>query len=91
MIARQVLYTGRVQGVGFRAAVKQIAEGFEVTGWVKNLADGRVEMQAMATDSDELHEFLAAIDESQLSSFIKEQELHVIPPLVDVRSFSIQR
>ena len=40
----QVLYSGRVQGVGFRFTVKMVANGFEVTGIVRNLADGRVEM-----------------------------------------------
>jgi acylphosphatase len=89
MIARQVLYTGRVQGVGFRVTVRNIARGFEVTGWVKNLADGRVEMQAMSTDADELHAFLDAIDESDLASHIKEREVHVIPPLENIRGFGI--
>ena len=40
----QVLFSGRVQGIGFRYTVKQTALGYEVTGWVKNLADGRVEL-----------------------------------------------
>ena len=91
MTARQVIYSGRVQGVGFRAAVRQIAMGFEVTGWVKNLDDGRVEMQAMTVDSDEMTEFLAAIDDSDLAGYIKEREIHIITPLVGVRGFSIAR
>jgi acylphosphatase len=91
MIARQVLYSGRVQGVGFRAGVKRVAQGYEVTGWVKNLADGRVELQVMAQDADELHSFLDAVDESDLASHIKEREVHVIPPLQNTRGFQIQR
>lgn len=91
MTSRQLIYSGRVQGVGFRAAVKRIASGYEVTGWVKNLADGRVEMQVMSHDEDELQDFLEAIDDSDLSGFIKERELHIIPPLTDVRGFSIVR
>ena len=44
--SRQIFYSGRVQGVGFRYTVKQIASGYEVIGWVRNLPDGRVELLA---------------------------------------------
>jgi len=37
-------YTGRVQGVGFRWRVSQIAKSFSCTGYVKNLLDGSVEL-----------------------------------------------
>ena len=89
MIARQILYTGRVQGVGFRYTTKRIATGFDVTGWVKNLPDGRVEVQVMAADSEELNAFLAGIADSDLGGLIKEREVHVIEPLVGVRGFGI--
>ena len=39
---REVWYTGRVQGVGFRAQTLNVARGYEVTGFVQNLPDGRV-------------------------------------------------
>lgn len=38
----KIRYTGRVQGVGFRYKVSQIAKGYEVTGTVENLDDGAV-------------------------------------------------
>jgi len=45
MIARRhVYYSGMVQGVGFRYTVTRMAAGRPVTGFVKNLADGRVEL-----------------------------------------------
>ncbi len=91
MTAKQVLYTGRVQGVGFRYSAKQIASGYEVTGWVKNLPDGRVELRAMSADADELDAFLAAIDDSSLGSLIKERAVSTIPPLAGVRGFGIVR
>jgi acylphosphatase len=43
VVARRFLVSGRVQGVGFRWFVKQTAEREGVTGWVRNLHDGRVE------------------------------------------------
>jgi acylphosphatase len=91
MVAKQILFSGRVQGVGFRYTTKQIASGFEVTGTVKNLPDGRVELQAMASDGGELDAFLQAIQESDLGGLIKEQEISVIPAQAGVRGFSIVR
>jgi len=91
MTSRQLIYSGRVQGVGFRMAVKRIASGYDVTGWVRNLEDGRVEMQVMSEDEDELQEFLEAIEDSDLAALIKGREVHIIPPLEGVRGFSIVR
>lgn len=91
MPAKQIIYTGRVQGVGFRYSTKQIASGYEVVGTVKNLPDGRVELQAMSQDADELEDFFAAIDESNLGSLIKEREVTVIPALTGLRGFTIIR
>jgi acylphosphatase len=92
MIAHRVLYEGHVQGVGFRYATKNIARGFDVTGWVKNLPDGRVELQAMAYDESELQAFLDEISiNSPLAGHIKCITAHPIPPLVGVRGFEIVR
>ena len=91
MTARQVFYSGRVQGVGFRFTTKRIATGFDVTGWVKNLPDGRVEMQVMADDEGELEAFLEDIQQSDLRSHIKETEVNKIPPMAGVRGFAIVR
>jgi acylphosphatase len=43
MEARHVLMTGTVQGVGYRAACRRAAASAGVSGWVRNLDDGRVE------------------------------------------------
>ena len=55
MTAKQVFYEGRVQGVGFRYGTKREAMGFDVTGWIANLSDGRVEMQVMGDDDGAGH------------------------------------
>jgi acylphosphatase len=41
-----VLYSGRVQGVGFRYTTNSIARGHDVSGYVRNLPDGQVELVA---------------------------------------------
>ena len=67
--AKRVLYEGRVQGVGFRFRVKEIAQGFDVVGTVQNLADGRVQLVAQG-EPDELEAFLDEILQSSLKSHI---------------------
>lgn len=90
MIARQVIYSGRVQGVGFRYTVKRIASGFDVLGSVRNLDDGSVEMKAMSDDPEELEGFLEAILESDLGSLVKEHHVTSIPAMAGVRGFVIE-
>jgi acylphosphatase len=91
MTAKQVFYSGRVQGVGFRYTVKQIASGYEVTGLVRNLPDGRVELQAMSHDEAELDGFLEAILESNLGSLVRETEEQRVPPTPGRRGFTIEK
>ena len=69
----RVFYQGRVQGVGFRYTVKTLAGGFEVTGTVRNMMDGRVELLAEGM-RDELKAFQQAIRESELGHFIRQEE-----------------
>lgn len=49
-ITQHLLVTGRVQGVSFRFFTEQWAHKLHVTGWVRNLSDGRVEAMAQGTD-----------------------------------------
>lgn len=89
MSSTQVFYSGNVQGVGFRYSVKQIAKGFNVTGWVRNLRDGRVELQVNGEPA-ELAAFLEAVANSELRAHIKEQTQTPLaqPPLA--RGFEIR-
>jgi acylphosphatase len=69
----QVLYSGRVQGVGFRYTVQRLATGFDVTGLVRNLPDGRVELVAEGA-GDELDAFRKGVRESGLGHFIQDEQ-----------------
>ena len=59
---RQIIYSGEVQGVGFRYTTRTLARGFDVTGYVRNLPDRRVELVVEGPE-DQLEGFLAAIAE----------------------------
>jgi acylphosphatase len=89
MTARHVFYEGRVQGVGFRWTTKNLARGYEVTGWVRNLPDGRVEMQVCG-ETEEVESFLEAIAESELKGHIKKMDTQSIAPFA-ATGFEIQR
>jgi acylphosphatase len=88
MKATRVLYEGYVQGVGFRWTAKDLAHGFEVTGWVRNLPDGRVELQ-VSGESQEVAGFLRAIRESVLGSHISAEHTSEIELDVPFKGFRI--
>jgi acylphosphatase len=85
----QVLFKGHVQGVGFRYTCRSLAKGFSVTGYVRNLRDGRVELVAEG-DSPELDAFLEAIAASELSAFVRERAVMRCPATGEWRDFHIR-
>ena len=85
----QVFYEGNVQGVGFRWSVRHIAKGFDVTGSVRNLRDGRVELQAVG-DDEEVRAFLEAILQSELRAHIKKHSETPLPDPPTFRGFEIR-
>jgi acylphosphatase len=89
MMSIQVFYEGSVQGVGFRWTVRNVAKGFDVTGRIRNLIDGRVEMQVSGAD-DEVHAFLKAIVESELRAHIRKQTETPLSTPVEARGFEIR-
>jgi acylphosphatase len=85
-----VFYSGRVQGVGFRYTVKSITPGFEITGTVRNLGDGRVEMTAEG-ERGELDAFRKAVRESGLGRLIQREEEAFGPATGEIRGFDLVR
>lgn len=67
-----VFYSGHVQGVGFRYATMEVAREFDVSGYVKNLADGRVQVEAEGR-AKEIAAFLAALEE-RMHGFVRKSE-----------------
>ena len=70
VIRKHIIFHGYVQGVGFRYYAKHKAEQLRLTGWVKNLCDGSVEMevQGMEEGIDMLILFLEQIPHIQIQS-----------------------
>ncbi len=85
-----VFYTGRVQGVGFRYTTKTRAAGFDVSGTVRNLDDGRVELIAQG-ERAELEDFLADIRDSEVGRFIKDEKVLWSEANEDLKGFEIVR
>lgn len=85
-----VYYSGRVQGVGFRYTVKSVALGYEVTGVVRNLPDGRVEVNAEGQPG-ELEAFRQAIREAGLARFIRDEQVFWSEATGEFRGFEIGR
>lgn len=85
-----ILYSGRVQGVGFRYTVKVMAAGFEVTGTVRNLPDGRVELFAEGARG-ELEEFRKAVQDSEVGRFVQNETVQWKPAENRFRGFEIIR
>ena len=91
MVAKRVIFSGRVQGVGFRYITKEIVTGFDVVGSVRNLPDGTVELKIMG-ETDEVEDYLAEITkESPVAHFIKETQVEEIPLLENAGGFRITR
>jgi acylphosphatase len=70
-VFKRVIYSGRVQGVGFRYTVFGLAKNYSVAGTVRNRSDGSVELLAQG-ESVEVEAFLAAIAR-QMNGFIADQ------------------
>ncbi|MEO6845990.1 MAG: acylphosphatase [Chthoniobacterales bacterium] len=86
-ICKRVFYEGRVQGVGFRYSVRQLACGYDISGTVQNLADGRVAL-VIEGQERETEDFLQGIRESALAGHIKTENSEICP-LQGLLSFQI--
>lgn len=88
-ICRRVIYQGRVQGVGFRWTAQGLARALHISGYVRNCADGTVELLAQGP-SEQVDALLEEIAEV-MSGNITRAESTEEPVQADVSGFSIRR
>jgi len=85
---REVHFSGRVQGVGFRFTARHMAARFPVAGFVQNLADGRVRLVAEGEPSV-LDRFLAELSD-EMDRYIENQQVAARPASGEFDGFEIR-
>lgn len=83
-----VLFSGYVQGIGFRYTTERIGRKFPVTGYVRNLPNGKVELVAEGEERA-LQDFLKAVEEA-FKSFIRGTEVRWKEPAGGWQEFGIK-
>jgi len=86
-IAKHIVFRGQVQGVGFRFTAYHIAGGCRLTGFVRNLPDGTVEMLAQGTP-DDVDTCIRQIQDS-FAGYIKQTLVEETPPDLKYKEFRI--
>lgn len=76
-VRKHIIFYGRVQGVGFRYRAEYAAGSYGVTGWVRNLYDGSVEMEAEGTEQS-IDNMIIAIGRGSYIS-IEDMSVKTIP------------
>ena len=66
-IRRHIIFYGYVQGVGFRWKARSAADRYGISGWVRNLPDGSVEMEAEGTSRD-ISDLITALEDHSWGS-----------------------
>ena len=84
----RALFSGRVQGVGFRFTAERLARHFEVRGYVRNLPDGKVELLVEGEEMI-LKDFLKAVKESQMAEYIRDIKAEWTEPSGRYQNFGI--
>jgi acylphosphatase len=85
---KSILYRGHVQGVGFRYTTQSIAKRYHVNGFVRNLADGQVELVV----EGEKHELAAFLDDvrERLTRYIRDERIDTQPATGEFAGFDIR-
>lgn len=90
MIRRHVVVSGAVQGVGYRYLARKHAQRLAVTGWVRNLPDGRVEAEVQGPDAS-VRTMLRRLEQGPPESRVSGVEVDEVPVIDDEAEFRILR
>jgi acylphosphatase len=85
---RHLYYSGRVQGVGFRYTVKNIAMRHNISGYVRNLPDGRVELIVEGPE-EEMDQLLTAVKD-RMTGYIRNIDVATLPATGEFSHFHIR-
>ena len=85
--AKHIVFVGRVQGVGFRFTAYNIANRYQLTGLVRNLLDGTVEMVAQGSP-DDIDACVRDINNA-FTGYIRETKIEEVPPNPQYADFKI--
>ena len=88
MTQAHIFYSGTVQGIGFRYTVERFASDLKLTGWVRNLSDGRVEILAEGRKED-IEKLIQQID-ARFDGYIKEKQISFLPIEGKFKNFQIK-
>ena len=84
-----IIVNGRVQGVGFRFFTQLTASNLKLTGWCKNLHDGRVQIEAQGSE-ETLNQFIISLKKGNNFSRIDEMVINEIPIIENEKKYSIK-
>ena len=87
MVAKHIMFVGRVQGVGFRFTAHRAANRHQLTGFVRNLPDGNVEMLAQGPVED-INDCIRDIKE-YFTGYLREAKIQEVPPDPRYTNFKI--
>ena len=88
MLRQMCYFSGRVQGVGFRYTVQNLALQYNVRGYVKNLADGRVELVMEGPDGEMNH--LVDDISQKMNGYIKSVDKSTAPATGEFKQFYVK-
>lgn len=83
-----IFVSGKVQGVGFRASIKRHARLHQITGYARNLSDGRVEICAQGK-GNQIQQFIHTFKDNPGHALIEAVESSLRPIKEQYRSFEI--